>query len=27
LSDDVRIFAEAHVSLEKRVTSLERRPH
>ena len=24
--DDVRIFAEAHVALERRVTTLERRP-
>ena len=26
LRDDIRIFAEAHLSLEKRVTLLERRP-
>ena len=26
LRDDIRIFAEAHLSLEKRVTALERRP-
>ena len=26
LRGDIRIFAEAHISLEKRVTALERRP-